>query len=277
MTPKQQYQAFLKRQAAIKSNLYKSAQPTTYQEPHVPTRSTINTGGEDYAVNVNKEQMILKQISAVDNRIKQSESAYATYDQLAKEAQLMIDSGGITNQNPIDLMYNMSRKQGYPMAPGNIGDINQVYWPFWYSTSKVTLTPGDAAASEFTVTQEAAFIITGYTKSVFKESNVTPGNFEYIDSDQAGAAGKIARLAFTFRDAVSSRVFHDKPMDINEVGYWRNPTKMSTPMLLLPNAAFEVEWVNNDANNTYVPYLTFYGVRVRVEKAREILGTVSQG
>jgi len=162
------------------------------------------------------------------------------------------------------------------MYPGNVGDINRVVWPFFFTFNAPVLAPSTASQASFTVSQEAAFIWMSFSKVVFLRTGAGP-NFTYtaIDPNNEAAAGDANGLNVQFRDAQSSRVFQKNPMPLDSYGAPEFPTVLSTPLMFLPNSTVECLYSNADATNVYVPFITFFGYRVRIENAQDILSLVT--
>lgn len=163
------------------------------------------------------------------------------------------------------------------LMPGNIGDINKVVWPFWFTFSAPELAAGGTSSNaSFTVSQEAAFIWMSFSAAVFLRSGAGPNYvYTHIDTSDESAAGNINNLNIVFRDAQSSRVFQRNPMPIEAFGSPQYPTVLRSPVMFLPNATVEVQYTNNDTTNVYVPFITFFGYRVRIQNAENILSLVT--
>jgi hypothetical protein len=58
------------------------------------------------------------------------------------------------------------------------------------------------------------------------------------------------------------------------VGVPEFPSVLPTPILFLPNSTIEVTYQNDNATDTFVPFITLFGYRVRIEDAQNILSTV---
>jgi hypothetical protein len=158
------------------------------------------------------------------------------------------------------------------LRPGNVGSINRVIWPFWFTFSAPELTPNSSSQGFVTITQEAAFVLMSYSKSVYKK---TAGpTYTYVDPNDYTAAGQTDGLKFTLKDAQSTRTFHNAPLELDAVGLPEFPSVLPTPILFLPNSTIEITYQNDNASDTYVPYVTFFGYRVRIEDAQRILSTV---
>ncbi len=155
------------------------------------------------------------------------------------------------------------------LAPGNIGDINKVIWPFWFTFQAPIMTANSQGTGSIAVTQEAGFVAVTMTKAIF--ADVGGGAYQYQDPE-AGAYAP--GLSFTLRDAISTRQFMTQPVAASHLGNPRFPFSFPTPMFFLPNGVVEVQWFNNSAT-TYVPFLSLFGYRIRIEDAANMMSTVS--
>lgn len=208
------------------------------------------------------------------NQVDTRSSYLKAKEQGLKALELKLNGGNkVFGGDPRNLKSNLERAGGDVLTPGNVGDINRVIWPFYFTTQQVTLAPNTTAKTGFTVTQEAAFIFMSYTKAVYTFDGVNV--FTYIDPEQPGAAGSAFDLTFNFRDSQSGRDFQNFPILTDTVGVPRFPTKLPKPMLIQPNANIEISFTNNNATLTYVPFITVFGYRCRIEDARGILSFVS--
>lgn len=218
-----------------------------------------------------------KQLQDLNNRVSNAEVELAKQNQHFELMKRRFKGGMQSNTGAYSLEQNMMQAHVNSLMPGNVGDINRVIWPFWFTTENVTLAPNQSANANFTVTQEAAFVLLSYTRAVYVQEagqdNI--GQFQYVDPEAQGAAGKTNDLNFVIQDSQSSRSFMNTPLSVNHIGYWRKPTVMTAPPLFLPNSNIEVTWQNNSSINTYKPFMTFFGYRVRIDHAQDILSTVS--
>lgn len=241
-----------------------------------PTASTITMGSSNQGDSMSNEHPVAKylsqQKSMLMSNLKQLEL------QMNKEASdyknLVAQGSQVPTSGPKSLDYNL-QSLAKKLRPGNVGDINRVVWPFFFTTTKATLVPNSTVQSNVTITQEAAFIWLGHTKAVFLEETGNPGNYNYIDPTQPDASGKANNLTLSIRDSQSSRAFMNKSIDLNQIGTWQYPTILPTPQLILPNSNIEFQFSNSDQVNTYRPFVTLYGLRVRIEDAKDILSTIS--
>lgn len=189
------------------------------------------------------------------------------------ESQLQQDQ--LMTDDARDLERNLFESLG-PLAPGNVGEINRVIWPFWFTTDSLDSTgigPNETLQSQFAVTLEAAFIVMAIAKTVY-QTNAVPWN--YLDPNNDGLVGRAPGLSFTLRDSSSQRQFFGKePIAMGHIGNPRFPTMLPRPMMLLPNQMMEVQFQNSHPVNEYLPALTFFGYRIRLENAQQILSTIS--
>lgn len=178
--------------------------------------------------------------------------------------------------SPFALEQRMMNAKLGGLYPGNVGDINKVVWPFWFTFNAPVLTTGTSSTASFTVSQEAAFIWMSFSKVVFLRTGAGPAyTYTAIDPNDETVAGEANGLKVVFRDSQSSRTFQRNPMPLDAYGVPEYPTVLSTPMMFLPNSTIEAQYSNSDATNVYVPWITFFGYRVRVENAEEILSLVT--
>lgn len=208
------------------------------------------------------------------------------YDQLIKKFNnLQAQSSGnlVPNESAKTLGMNLMNALGPAYMPGNVGDLNKVVWPFWFTDTNVAVNgtivrPNQEVSAQVAITQEAAFILVSYTKAVFLEGEDQGGfngQFTYIDPAQPDGSGKSTGLFMSIRDSVSTRSFFNLPMSINQVGYWQKPTQLPRPVLFLPNSLIEMSYQNNTQTNSYKVFTTFFGYRLRLEHAPEILSLVT--
>lgn len=161
------------------------------------------------------------------------------------------------------------------LRPGNVGDINNVIWPGIFTSTPVELAPNTTVQSSFVVNAEAAFIITHLAKVVFVKTGAGPYVYTAIDIDDESAGGDIDDLFFQIRDAQSGRIFSRVPVNIESLGDGSHPTHFDTPFMVLPNSTVEVIFSNNHQTKTYVPIITAYGTRARVQNQLQHLGTTT--
>lgn len=159
------------------------------------------------------------------------------------------------------------------MVPGNVGPINRVVWPFNYQVDfnfglDPVISSNLKLTSSFQVSQEAGFMIMGITR----------------DSREVNLAGSLGPWQIKMIDAQSSRQLQDKPLAFQSIGLKGNLTVLPTPYFLMPNAIFEVEMSGFNAPSASftalglgIHSLSFFGYRVRVEDAQNVLSTIYGG
>lgn len=157
------------------------------------------------------------------------------------------------------------------MMPGNVGDVNSVAWPFYYPFqfdfgTDPTLTSLSRQERNQQVSQEAGFLLLGISK-----------NFEQQDSE----SGFLGPYQIDIRDNQSTRQFNDNPLPIQCIGEDSRPTEFATPLLFLPNASIKITastWLATGETLATVGSGSFevclYGLRVRIEDAASVLGTI---
>jgi hypothetical protein len=191
-----------------------------------------------------------------------------------KENQLR--QGQISVENARDLEVNMNRNLGPMLAPGNLGDINKIIWPYYFSTELPAepIGPNETFQTGFSITQEAAFIMMSYTKVVYDATPPFDVAWQYLNPNEDGIDNLAPELTFTFRDGSSSRQFFNSAIEIGHYGNPRFPTKFPRPIMFLPNQSVQVAFVNSHPTREYVPILTAFGYRMRIEDAQNLLSLV---
>lgn len=158
--------------------------------------------------------------------------------------------------------------------PGNIGEINNVIWPFYFQVDSGDLAPNTADTFSFSVTQEAAFLMRQVSYSSFRKSG---DDYEYIDPfyfDES--ANSPNGLFYTMEDAQSSRVFQGRtPKDISLLGSANFPTIFPSTVFMIPNQTMLFNLFNQSTEETFRTFITVFGYRVRVADAQNLLSTIS--
>lgn len=217
----------------------------------------------------------------VNNEILKAQKADATL-QVSKLAAKVLRKEVDVVQKEMDagMSEMLSRTRNLPpwLAPGNVGDINLVYWPFFFTTPLIQVAQNSQATGSFSVTRAASFVMTKLVKTVYQRTAVPPGpdtyNYEYLDPNQ-GAAGYAPGLGFSWRDASSSRLFVDRTIALDHVGNPRFPWTLDSPQFFYPNSTVEYLFTNSGPQDYYVR-IAVQGVRVRVDGQDSILSTVSE-
>ncbi|NJM09351.1 MAG: hypothetical protein HC883_00165 [Bdellovibrionaceae bacterium] len=219
-----------------------------------------------------------QQLQELENLKRQITSISAIVDSKERQVTLresQIRQGQFPNTSAQNLQYNMRNSLGPMLTPGNIGDINSVIWPFYFTTDipLTPLGPNETFQTGFSVTQEAAFIFMSFTKAVYLVEGEDPNDsWTYLDPDagQPSAPG----LSFTLRDGSSSRQLFNTPMLTDHYGHPRWPTKNPRPIMLLPNQVMQIQFDNAHQSNRYVPFITAFGYRMRIDEAQKLLSLV---
>lgn len=222
----------------------------------------------DFQSKMNELQNLRKQVTCLNDFIESKAKQIEIRESQLKQGQL-------PNNGPQNLQYNMRNALEPMLTPGNIGDINSVIWPFFFTTDvpDSPLANGETLQTGFSVTHEAAFIMMSFTKVVYLvEGEVPNDSWTYLDPDagQPSAPG----LTFTLRDGSSSRQLFNTPMLIDNYGHPRYPTKFPRPVMLLPNQVMQIAFTNSHPTNLYVPFISAFGYRIRVEEAQKLLSLV---
>lgn len=158
------------------------------------------------------------------------------------------------------------------LIPGNVGNIDEVRWNydfpvrFQISVGETTFGQAFRKSAFFQVPQEAALVLTHCAV-----------NFEPL----AGSANTpaLAPLMVEIRDRQSSRQFMSQPMPIQAFGSGKYPTALPANMIFMPSAFVDTT-ISSFADGSYdyssmTGYVNFvfYGVRIRIKDAKEILGS----
>lgn len=220
-------------------------------------------------------QQAMAQLEKLQNQVQSFTAFLDSKEKNLDVLESQLKSGTIPNNGPQSLQFNMNNSLGPMLTPGNIGDINSVIWPYWFSTDipSAPLAFGQSLQTGFSVNYEAAFIWMSYTKAVYLVEGEQPNDsWTYLDPDaaQPSAPG----LTFTIRDGSSSRQFFNTPILTDHYGNPRFPSKFPRPMMCLPNQVMQIQFTNSHPTNLYVPFITAFGYRMRVDQAKQLLSLV---
>lgn len=218
-----------------------------------------------YAQKLAELQKLQSQVSSISQALEAKERAL-------NEKESRIRQGQIPINNSKDLERQMAQNLGPMLAPANLGDINKIIWPYFFTTdSTQEIGPNETLQTGFSITQEAAFIMMSFTKTVYESS---AGQWVYLDPNDNSYSSRAPDLTFTIRDGSSSRSFVNRPIELGHYGNPRFPTKFPRPMMFLPNQTVEVSFINSHPSKTYVPSITCFGYRMRIEDAQRFLSLV---
>lgn len=227
----------------------------------------------------NMNNPVLRQLQALRSQVGNQQQMNQRLRQAVEQQEISRRQGLVDVNGPQDVFTNLKRALPDYLMPGNLGDVNKVCWPFWFTNQTPILPKASGgtqtqAKASVTITQEAAFIVTAIMKSVFiYDSNA--GTYTYVDAGQVGATPLTPGLSMNVIDAQSSRNFMSSPLQLDNIGYAAFPTELPTPLMFLPNSIIETQLFNSNASNNYVPWITFLGVRCRIEDAQQILSLVT--
>ncbi len=235
----------------------------------------------DFQTKMKEYQSKLQQLQNIKSIVDSKERSIALRESQLKQGQRSL--GGMRGMRGLgaessasDLLANIKSAVGGQLTPGNIGDINGVIWPFYFPTDvpESPLAVDETFQTGFSVTQEAAFIFMSFVKTVYLVED--PGgpaeSWTYLDPDDSNPSAP--GLVFTLRDGSSSRQLFNTPMAMDHFGNPLFPTKFPRPVMLLPNQVMQIQFVNQHPTNVYMPFLTAFGYRVRVDEAQKLMSLV---
>jgi hypothetical protein len=184
-----------------------------------------------------------------------------------------------------ELLKKQTRFQQMGMSPdqtweelvaGNIGDINELIWPFYFTSIDGVVTAGQTTSYSITITQEAPFVCTAMQKSVYNITNYNLPNEERVWLNPYDLTTPYADgLKYIMQDSSAQRQYLDVPINVDHVGNARNPTKFATPFMLLENSNTKITFTNSHATRNYYVKITFFGYRIRIQDSRKLLSLVS--
>lgn len=265
------------RKASIDLNAQKTLQREKYLSPALTQNFQFGEAEQNTGANMNDKMLKMymdQNIQAMNNRIAQADNEYKTVMSALKEAQSRLRGNLVSNESAVDMKTNLDNSLPEFLRPGNVGDINKVFWPFWFTAQGPVLAPEQSGQGVVSVSQEAAFICVAMTKTVLRNDGdvyTAAGSQDQLTDDN-----RVVGLRYSMRDAQSSRTFHDKPQHIDTLGSWLNPTVLPRPLMFLPNSQIEFNFVNDGGSKvgTYLPFITMFGYRLRIENAKDMLSLV---
>lgn len=170
---------------------------------------------------------------------------------------------------------DISIKDSRVLFAGNVNDINNIFWPFFFQSPMIEIGPNTNEIANITITQEAAFSLVSMQKVVFWDDG---GTIKYLDPrnyDNNGLDGNAEGLKFSIVNSQSSRSWFEAPISIDYIGDGRDPYMLPSPVLSLPNSNTEIQFFNSSSITYYVGFL-FMGYRLRIEDAQNMLSTVTE-
>lgn len=209
---------------------------------------------------------LLRQISDLEHyrkELRMRERAAKTREQSLANSEFQAPMGNIQKAKK-SLVENLPAH----MVPQNIGSLYGVAWPFWYSVEfdfgeDVTHGPGVTQTNDFTVTQEAAFILLAISRS----------------SEDNSLSGRYGPWGITIRDRQSSRFFNNEPIPFQMIGTRANPMVFPTGFYVSPTAQLDItmESLAGSQFNTTGSgkhEIMLHGVRVRPDADDRILSLI---
>lgn len=214
-------------------------------------------------MDANKLARDIDELKAYMHKLRKDEKTLIMREQaLASEFQIPLS-------NPQNLKNKMVHGLPAHLVPGNVGNLYDVTWPFWYVANfdfgvDPVISQNLRQTQSFTVSQEAAFILLGISRA----------------SDEATTlGGAYGPWQLNFQDRQSSRKLNDAPIPFQILGSKANITPLPTGYLILPNASIDVEMSGSNvtpftATGVAKHQIMFHGVRIRIEAADKILSTI---
>lgn len=217
------------------------------------------------------DQNLKRQLERMKSLVAKEEHYLIQKEKSLKERENRLKQLVLKDTQPQNLKANIKAHLPNYLAPGNVGDINRVIWPFYFTTDKVEVQPNSNQRTSFVVTLEASFVWMYYTKTVFVKDAVS-GEESYLDPDDTSSFA--SGLSFFMRDPQSQREFFNRPIRMEHVGNPRWPSTLPAPQMILPRSTIEVNFINETDDTIYIPQITFFGYRIRMEHQQELLSTV---
>ena len=159
-----------------------------------------------------------------------------------------------------------------PIVAGDVTAINDITWPYFFSSPLTRMLPNTTQSVNIHVNQEAPLILTRFTGTVFNVENPSAANemLKLIDfsNDDEFAPG----LSFSME--YYDKQMHNKPIAIENIGHAVRPNDLKKKILLLPKSNLTINF-SNLSSNTYDVSLFFTTVKIKVENAQNMLGTIT--
>ena len=164
------------------------------------------------------------------------------------------------------------------LAPGNIGDINQVIWDYFFVIPPTEIAPQTSTTQVFTINQVASFTMKEITKAVFtKEIVGGVTQYKYLDPDAPADLGFASGVTITMTNTSSRQLYTQSPVNLDQIGSPTHPFVLPTPLLLQANSSLSVQIGNADGFSTYVVGLAILGYRLRISNSSQIQSQVTCG
>ncbi len=162
------------------------------------------------------------------------------------------------------------------LTAGNVGEINRVIWPFWFTHEGIDVASGgDEQTAQIKITNEACFVWTHMIKTVFIRTGTTPNLvYSYLDPDLTTNDGITLDLNFSIKNPQTGMTFFDNPVSMDCLGTPKDPFVLPQPIMHLPNEIIQLNYFNNHASNIYRVKTVLFGYRIRLEDQAQILSLV---
>lgn len=221
-------------------------------------------------------------MSELKNLQMQAQSLKAT---IAKVQRSLLERENAVNEKMNTMLepgilssFSTFRRLPFYLAPGNVGEINDVVWPYWFVTEPVLVpasSNGAPVQRSFQINAVAGFNLIYMTKTVYQRVNIAPGQvaYEYLNPDDPAGAGSTFGLSYALRDSSSQREFMNGPISLDHVGSPRFPTYSAAPQYYRPNSNLQVLFFNESALD-YVVSMQLFGLRVREDQVRTLVETL---
>jgi hypothetical protein len=214
---------------------------------------------------------LAEQIQDQKRRARSLERQFRRFFNQFRKKGISMSDGTFPYKTPgMNLKQELVHKLPAYLMPGNVGDLNSVSWPFFFSiefdfNDDPTLSNAIRQFQQFRVDQEAAFI----------------WNSLFLDTNAYSTAGFRGPYQFIIRDRQSSRQLNDAAIPLQMIGTKANPAILPTPFLIMPTALIETEmtsWlpagVSQATSGSSKIQLTYGGYRVRIQDAHKVLSTI---
>lgn len=163
---------------------------------------------------------------------------------------------------------NLLKSVPSSLIPGNVGEFDDVCWPFDYTLRfdfgvNPTWLPTTSQLQSFQVTQEAAFICGSLSRKCYSGT----------------ASGELAPLNVLIKDRQSTRQFMDFPIPLQAIAKKTPQTIWEVPLIFMPNAFVDVTLASfidhpQPTVGNGVTIITFSGYRTRTQNIGHVLSTI---
>ena len=159
-----------------------------------------------------------------------------------------------------------------PIVAGDVTAINDITWPYFFSSPLTRVRPNTTVSVNIHVNQEAPLILTRFTGSVYNVLNPEAANetIRLIDFSEDDEFAEGLSFSMEYYD----KQLHNKPIAIENIGHAVRPSKFKKKIMLLPKSNLTINF-SNTSSNTYDVSLFFTTVKIKVENAQNMLGSIT--